>query len=53
MSNGYIGEIINLIRAAAIHAIDTGSERITLKEIRECNYNSLSNVHKTMHLKDI
>lgn len=52
-SNGYIGEIINLIRTAAIYAINTGSERITLKEIKECPYNSLSRVHKTMHLKDI
>ena len=52
-SNGYIGEIINLIKTAAIYAIETGSERITLKEIRECPYNSLQQVHKTMHLKDI
>lgn len=53
LCNGYIGEIVNLIKAAAVHAINTGSERVTIKEIRECGFNTLKNVHKTMSLKDI
>ncbi len=51
--NGYIGEIVNLIKAAAIYAIKNGSERVTIKEIKECGFNTLQNVHKTMNLKDI
>lgn len=53
LCNGYIGEIVNLIKAAAIYAIKSGSERVTIKEIRECGFNTLENVHKTMNLKDI
>ena len=53
ISNGYIGEIINLLRSAAVYAIESGSERITHKEIQECEFNSLSKVHRTMNLKDI
>lgn len=53
LCNGYIGEIVNLIKAAAIYAVKTGSERVTIKEIRECGFNTLANVHKTMNLKDI
>lgn len=53
LCNGYIGEIVNLIKAAAVHAIKNNSERVTIKEIRECGFNTLANVHKTMNLKDI
>jgi GTPase SAR1 family protein len=53
LCNGYIGEIVNLIKAAAIHAIKTGSERVTIKEIQECGFNTLQNIHKTMNLKNI
>jgi GTPase SAR1 family protein len=53
LCNGYIGEIVNLIKAAAIYAIKNGSERVTIKEIRECGFNTLENVHKTMNLKSI
>ncbi|MGE4419582.1 MAG: TniB family NTP-binding protein [Sulfurimonas sp.] len=53
LCNGYIGEIVNLIKAAAIHAIKTASERVTIKEIKECGFNTLQNIHKTMNLKDI
>lgn len=53
LCNGYIGEIVNLIKAAAVHAIKTGSERVTIKEIKECGFNTLQNIHKTMNLKDI
>lgn len=53
MSGGYIGEIVNLIKAAAIYAIKSGSEQITMKEIHECGFNTLKNVHKRMNLEDI
>lgn len=53
LCNGYIGEIVNLIKSAAIYAIKSGSERVTIKEIKECGFNTLENVHKTMNLKDI
>lgn len=53
ISDGYIGDVVSLLRQAAIYAIETGSERITLKEIRECNYNSMSNVNKTIILNEI
>jgi len=53
LCNGYIGEIVNLIKAAAIHAIKTGSERVTIKEIKECGFNTVQNIHKTMNLKNI
>lgn len=38
LSEGYIGEIINVIKHAAKYAITSGSEQVTLKEIQECNY---------------
>ena len=53
LCNGYIGEIVNLIKSAAVYAIKTGRERVTIKEIRECGFNTLQNIHKTMNLKDI
>ena len=53
LCNGYIGEIVNLIKAAAVYAIKTGSERVTIKEIKECGFNTIQNIHKTMNLKDI
>lgn len=53
LSDGYIGEIINLLKEAAKYSIITGTEKITIKEINECGYNTLSNVNKTMSLKDI
>ena len=51
--DGYIGEIVGLVKASAVYAIKTGSERVTIKEIRDCGYNTLQNVHKTMNLKDV
>lgn len=53
LCNGYIGEIVNLIKSAAIYAIKSGSERVTIKEIKECGFNTLEHVHKTMNLKNI
>lgn len=53
ISDGYIGDIIGLLKHAAIYAIENETERITLKEIRECNYNSLQNVYKTIGLNEI
>ncbi len=53
ISDGYIGDIVGLLKEAAIYAINNGSERITLKEIKECNYNSIANVNKLVNLSDI
>ena len=53
MSEGYIGEIINIIREAAKYAITSESERVTIKEIQECNYISLSNAEKRIDLLNI
>lgn len=40
LTDGYIGNIFELLRFAAKKAIATGSEHITLSEIRSCNYKS-------------
>lgn len=53
ISDGYIGDIVGLLKYAAIYAIESGSERISLKEIRECNYNSMANVNKIVNLNEI
>lgn len=53
ISDGNIGDIIGLLKKSAIYAIETQSERITLKEIRECAYISMSNVNKIVELSDI
>lgn len=53
ITEGYIGEIIGLLKSSAIYAIRTGSERITIKELKNCDFNSLYNVHKTVNLKEL
>lgn len=53
ISDGNIGDIIGLLKKAAIYAIKSESERITLKEIKECGYISMSNVSKIVELSDI
>jgi len=53
ISGGYIGDIIGLLKKAAVYAIKTKSEKISLKEIQECNYNSMDNVNKIINLQDI
>ncbi len=53
ISDGNIGDIIGLLKKAAIYAIENKSERITLQEIKECGYISMSNVHKIAELSDI
>jgi hypothetical protein len=53
ISDGYIGDIISLLKKAAIYAIESGSEKISLKEIKECGYNSMTNVNKSIELQDI
>lgn len=40
LTDGYIGNIFELLRLAAKKAIETGSERITLLELRTCDYKS-------------
>lgn len=53
ISDGYIGDIVGLLKQAAIYAIESGIERITIKEIRECQYNSMANVNKIISLNEI
>lgn len=53
ISDGYIGDIIGLLKQASIYAINSGSERISLKEITECDYNSMTKVNKSINLQDI
>lgn len=53
ISDGYIGDIVGILKHAAIYAIESGTERITLKEVRECNYNSMANVNKIVSLNEI
>jgi hypothetical protein len=53
ISDGNIGDIVGLLKKAAIYAIKSESERITLKEIKECDYISMSNVNKIVELSDI
>lgn len=53
ISDGYIGDIVGLLKHAAIYSIESGSEKISLKEIRECNYNSMANVNKIVSLNEI
>ncbi len=53
ISDGNIGDIVGLLKKAAIYAIKSESERITLKEIKECGYISMSNVNKIVELNDI
>ena len=53
ISDGNIGDIVGLLKKAAIYAIKSQSERITLKEIKECGYISMSNVNKIVELSDI
>jgi hypothetical protein len=38
LSEGFIGEIVELINTAAAMAIKIGTERITIKEIKGCGY---------------
>lgn len=52
-SGGYIGDIIGLLTASCIYAIDTKSERITLKELKECKYKSMSVVEKEENLQEL
>jgi len=53
MSEGYIGEIFGLMKEAASYAIRSGSEKITLKEIQECDYLTLKESNKKTDLKNI
>ncbi|MDN5107222.1 TniB family NTP-binding protein [Aliarcobacter butzleri] len=53
ISDGNIGDIVGLLKKAAIYAIKSESEKITLKEIKECDYISMSNVNKIVELSDI
>jgi len=53
ISEGYIGDIVGLLKKAAIYAIESKSEKISLKEIKECEYNAISNVNKIINLQNI
>lgn len=53
ISQGYIGDIIGLLKKASVYAIKTQSEKLSLKEIQECNYNSMQIANKVINLDDI
>lgn len=53
LSQGYIGEIVDIIKSAALYAITSGSERITLKEIYSCDHTTLGDVDKDADLLDV
>lgn len=53
ISNGYIGDIIGLFKEASIYAIKTKSERITIKEIKECGYRSMAEVNRDNLLQKV
>jgi len=53
ISEGYIGDIIELIQAAAEYAIISKTERITIKEIKDCGYNSMSLTQKNSLLQKV
>lgn len=53
LSQGYIGEIVDIIKSAALYAITSESERITLKEIYECDHTTLGDVDKDADLQDV
>lgn len=53
ITDGYIGDIVGLLTAASIYAINTKSEKVTLKEIKECGYESMDKLEKEMLLNNI
>jgi len=53
LTDGCIGDIINLFKQSAIYAIETKSERITIKELQECGYISMKHVFKDINLQEI
>jgi len=53
ISEGYIGDIVSLLKKAAIYALQNSKEKITINEIKECGYMSMDNVKKSINLQDI
>lgn len=53
ISDGYIGDIIALIKKAAVFALKNNREKLTLKDIKECGYSSMLNARKSINLQDI
>jgi len=50
LSEGYIGEMVDLLALAAIEAIRSGAEKITLKELASCHFVRPS---ERQHFEDI
>lgn len=50
ISNGCIGDISDLLKEAAVYAIKTESERITLSEIKNCGFRSMGQAEKDSKL---
>lgn len=50
ISHGYIGDISDLLKEAAIYAIRTKSEIITLHEIKNCGFRSMERAEKDSKL---
>lgn len=50
ISQGYIGDMADLLKESAIYAIKTKSERITLSEIKNCGFRSMNQSEKDSKL---
>lgn len=50
ISQGYIGDIADLLKESAIYAIKTKSEKITLIEIKNCGFRSMDQAEKDSKL---
>lgn len=53
ISDGYIGDIIALIKKATIYALKNNREMISIKDIKECGYSSMANARKSISLQDL
>ncbi len=53
ISDGYIGDIVALIKKASIFALKNNRDKLTLKDIKECGYSSMLNARKSISLQDI
>ena len=53
ISEGYIGDILGLLRHTAVYALRNKKKFINLNDIKNCNYSSMANTNKIIALSDI
>jgi len=53
ISDGYIGDIMGLIKKASVFALKNNRDKLTLKDIKECGYSSMLNARKSISLQNI